>query len=83
MSDPKKSKLRRLLPPIIITVILLAVTIYHGIGIFKILTSHKLLGTSSILGFIVVSCLLVAMIYVLFQRINEIKGGEEDDFDKY
>ncbi len=83
MSDPKKSKLKRLLPPIIITVILLAVTIYNGIRIYKILADNKLLGTTSILGFIVVLCVLAAMIYVLIQRVKEIKGGEEDDFDKY
>ncbi len=36
-----------------------------------------------IVQFLICSSLIALMIYVVIQRIKEIKGGEEDDISKY
>ena len=69
---------KKMIAPVIITVlVVLYYILYFGLlvvyvdGIFKLL-----------LG-IIPLILAGAMIYVCIERINEIKGGEEDDLGKY
>lgn len=65
--------------PIIITVLVILYFIaYFGLLIYLVEnTVLKLL-----LG-IIPALLAAVMIYVCFQRIKEIKGGEEDDLSQY
>lgn len=74
-----KSRCRRLIAPVLITLLLVA---YFG---------ASLLGVVSIPGppmaKLAASLLLVALIgasvFVLVERIGEVRSGEEDDLSKY
>jgi hypothetical protein len=69
---------KKMVAPIIITI--LAVIYYFlYFGILMILIDGYL---KLLLGIIPLA-LAAVMIYVCIQRINEIKGGEEDDLSKY
>jgi hypothetical protein len=69
---------KKMVAPIMISILMvLYYVVYFGFiisyldGIFKILLGIIPLALSGV------------MIYVCVQRINEIKGGEEDDLSKY
>jgi hypothetical protein len=69
---------KKMVAPILISIlIVLYYVVYFGLiisyldGIWKILLGIIPLALSGV------------MIYVCIQRINEIKGGEEDDLSKY
>ena len=72
-------KRKKLIAPIIITVILVcALAAYLAMYLFApIPVWVKVLCTAVFLGFIGVS------VFVLVERINEIKKGEEDDLSQY
>lgn len=82
----KKTR-RKLIAPIIITILLVLYFIFYiGIGVNFIGLGFnggpmsliiKILFILIPLGFIILS------IYLLYERIGEIKGGEEDDLSKY
>ena len=64
--------------PIIITILfVLYLVIYFAVII------NTVSGIMKILLGVVPLALAAVMIYVCIQRINEIKGGDEDDLSKY
>jgi len=69
-----------MIAPIIITVVLALYYIGYGIVIFLIDTLPPFV---KILGGVVPLFVVGAIVYVLIERIKEIKKGEEDDLDKY
>ena len=74
MNDKKK----KMIAPIIITIIfIIYFVVYFGVIISEVTGALKIL-----LG-VVPLALAAVMIYVCIQRINEIKGGDEDDLSKY
>ena len=73
--DHKKKKM---VAPIIITILfVLYLVIYFAVII------NTVSGIMKILLGVVPLALAAVMIYVCIQRINEIKGGDEDDLSKY
>ena len=72
-------KTKKIIPPIIITCILLLYFIFWLLGVISIPDPLwlKILGTIIILFFIGVS------IFVLIERIKEIRSGEDHDLSKY
>lgn len=75
-----KKQTKKLIAPIIVTVlIILYLMFYMGIGLS---ISHMPLIIKMVL-LVVPICLIVLSVSMLFERIDEIKGGEEDDLSKY
>jgi hypothetical protein len=68
-----------MLAPSIVVLICLAYFIAFGVGI--ILAPGHFLFKAGLLG--VPAGLILAMLYVLYKRYTEIKGGFEDDLDDY
>lgn len=73
-----KAKDKKMIAPIIISVIVVGYYILY----FAILLS-LLDGISRFVFGIIPIILSIVMIRVCIERINEIKGGEEDDISKY
>ena len=72
------NKKKKMVAPIIITILfVLYLVIYFAVII------NTVSGIMKILLGVVPLALAAVMIYVCIQRINEIKGGEEDDLSKY
>ena len=75
-----KKQTKKLIAPIIITVLIVLYFVFYmfiGVSIAEIPMFMKILALIIPIGLIVLS------IYMLFERIGEIKGGEEDDLSKY
>lgn len=70
---------KKVIAPVVITVLLvLCLVFYLAVGIsYPIPVKYKIIGTLVALGLIGVS------IYVLIERIKEIRSGEEDDISQY
>ena len=69
---------KKMVAPIIITILfVLYLVIYFAVII------NTVSGIMKILLGVVPLALAAVMIYVRIQRINEIKGGDEDDLSKY
>lgn len=72
------NKKKKMVAPIIITILfVLYLVIYFAVII------NTVSGIMKILLGVVPLALAAIMIYVCIQRINEIKGGDEDDLSKY
>ena len=72
------NKKKKMVAPIIITIVfVLYLVIYFAVII------NTVSGIMKILLGVVPLALAAVMIYVCIQRINEIKGGDEDDLSKY
>lgn len=72
------NKKKKMIAPIIITILfVLYFVIYFAVII------NEVTGIMKILFGVVPLALAAVMIYVCVQRINEIKGGDEDDLSKY
>lgn len=69
---------KKMIAPIVVTVL---VILYYLIYFFAMIT--VLPGIWKVLLGIIPIIFVAVMIYVCVQRINEIKGGEEDDLSKY
>lgn len=75
-----KKQTKKLIAPILITILIVFYfTFYIWLGIF---TSEIPL-IMKILLVVFPMALIVLAIYMLIERIKEIKGGEEDDLSKY
>ena len=72
---------RKLLAPVIITIIAVAVLILMAIVYFGLGTVMLAFGGPVWLGGLMVGC--GASAYVLWERIKEIRSGEEDDLSQY
>ena len=70
---------KKMIAPIIIVFLNLAY--YIAFGVFFVKFAAPLILKLS--GIIVPAALSAAFIWLLVQRIKEIKGGEEDDLGKY
>ena len=69
---------KKLIAPIIITILIICYFIFYmWIGL---LISN---GITKVLLFVIPLGLIVVSVSMLFERINEIKDGEEDDLSKY
>jgi len=68
-----------MIAPIIIVFLILAY--YIAFGVFFVKFAAPLI--LKLIGIIVPAVLSAAFIWLLVQRIKEIKGGEEDDLGKY
>ena len=71
---------KKLIAPIIITILLICYFIFY-IGVGLLIAGIPLI--AKILVFIIPIGLIILSVYMLFERIEEIKGGEEDDLSKY
>lgn len=72
-------KTKKIIAPIIITCILILYFIFWILGIINIPDS---LGVK-IIGIIIPLFFIGVSIFVLIERIKEIRSGEEDDLSKY
>ena len=75
-----KKQTKKLIAPIIITILIICYLLFYmSIGIFidEFPSVMKMLLLIIPIGFIILT------ICMLFERIKEIKGGEEDDLSKY
>lgn len=71
---------KKLIAPIVITILLVLYFIFYITIGFKISVLPSILRVILVvvpLGFMILA------IYMLYERIQEIKGGEEDDLSKY
>jgi uncharacterized membrane protein (DUF485 family) len=71
---------KALVAPIVITILI----VLYFIGFIVIaLTTNWLPVGMMIAGVVIPLCLAGVMIYVLVQRVKEIRSGEEDDLGQY
>ncbi|HPF86979.1 MAG TPA: hypothetical protein PK537_02860 [Candidatus Limiplasma sp.] len=76
----QKKHQKKLIAPIIIAVLLVA----YFIGFIVVLATTTLLSAGWIIvGAVIPLCLAGVTIYVLIERIKEIRSGEEDDLSQY
>lgn len=71
--------MKKIVPPIIITIILIAYFILYISGAIHIPEPWWLRVT----GVIIPLALIGVSIFILVERIKEIRSGEEDDLSKY
>ena len=75
-----KEQVKKLIAPIVITILLVCYFIFYT-AVSLLLDEIPIFGK---LLFVIIPILLIILsIYMLFERIREIKGGEEDDLSKY
>jgi len=74
-----KNSNKKLIAPIIITILLV---IYFGTFVVTCFYVPVPIA-GKIIGFLIPLALICVSIFVLIERIKEIKGGEEDDLSKY
>jgi len=74
----KEGHKRKMVAPIIVTFIFI---LYYILYFAIIISAFK--GIARIAFGVIPVAMAAVMIYVCFQRIDEIKGGEEDDLSKY
>nr|WP_252722084.1 hypothetical protein [Treponema socranskii] len=70
---------KKMIAPTVIVFLILAY--YIAFGVFFVKFAAPLI--LKLIGIIVPAALSAAFIWLLVQRIKEIKGGEEDDLGKY
>lgn len=71
----------KLIAPIIISVLLAAYYIFLAIMIVRI--GELMPPWVKILGVLIPLALFAVVLYVMIQRIQEIRSGEEDDLSQY
>ena len=71
--------MKRLIAPVVITVLMVLILI--GYALTCLFIDFFLFG--KIMGILVCMALVGVSVYVLIERINEIRSGEEDDLSKY
>ena len=75
-----KKHTKKLIAPIIITVLVVCYFVFYiSVGLF--ITDVP--SIVKILMLIIPISLAILSVYMLIERIREIKGGEEDDLSKY
>lgn len=72
-------KFKKIIAPVIITILLL---VYYAAYLWgwSYITAPSWL---KVIGLIIPICLMGVSVYVLLERIKEIRSGEEDDIGKY
>ena len=76
----RKKPEKSIIAPVIVVVVTIAFAVFYGVG-FLFVTAPLSFGRVLAVG--VPAAIAVAAIWVLRQRISEIKSGEEDDLDRY
>lgn len=76
----KNNHMKKLVAPIIITVLLIIAYILWGVSVALFLEVSIFL---KLIWLIIPIILIGVCIYVLIERIIEIRSGEEDDLSKY
>ena len=71
--------IKKIFPPIIITCLLIVFFVFHISGILVIPGPRYI----KVLGIIISLVLIGYSIFVLVERIKEIRSDEEDDLSKY
>ncbi|MFV0465126.1 MAG: hypothetical protein ACK5ML_03560 [Lachnospiraceae bacterium] len=80
MNEKKPEHWKKIIAPVIITSL---IVIYYLFYVLMILVIPVIPGIVKLLLGVIPLALIGAMIYVLIERINEIRSGEEDDLSKY
>lgn len=75
-----KKQTKKLIAPIVITILLVCYFVFY---IYWSLLIYEIPLFINILLIVVSIGLIILNIYMLIERIKEIKGGEEDDLSKY
>ncbi|MGN0291932.1 MAG: hypothetical protein ACI4C5_08370 [Lachnospiraceae bacterium] len=70
---------KKLVAPIIITCLIVVYYIFFFCVLMVGISSN----IGKFLAGVIPLCLIGVMVYVLIQRIHEIRSGEEDDLSKY
>lgn len=76
----KNNHMKKLIAPIVITVLLVVAYILWGVSVALFLEVSIFL---KLIWLIIPIILIGVCIYVLIERIIEIRSGEEDDLSKY
>ena len=71
--------LKKIIAPLVITIITIAYFLFYAYMCFVLLVP---VFVKIVCGVIAVA-LICCIIFVFIERVNEIKGGEEDDLSKY
>lgn len=79
MEEKNKNHIKKLIAPIVIGILLI---LYYGVFLIICFFMKMPLAAKILFGLIPL-CLCGVVIYVLAERIREIKGGEEDDLSQY
>lgn len=75
-----KKQTKKLIAPIVITILMILYFIFYiSVGLFIM----DIPSITKALMLIIPISLIILSVYMLFERIGEIKGGEEDDLSKY
>ena len=72
-------KARKMIAPVIVTVLLVLVLVFYGVLCFCV----DFPVVFKITGLIAVAALIGVSVFVLVERIEEIRSGEEDDLSQY
>lgn len=72
-------KTKKMIAPLIITCILMVYFAFFILGVVNILDPLWV----KVIGIIIPLALMGVSIFVLIERIKEIRSGEEDDLSKY
>ena len=75
-----KKNTKKLIAPIIITIVVVIYFIFYMTIGFKLYVLPFIMRAILV---VVPLALMLVSIYMLYERIQEIKGGEEDDLSKY
>lgn len=75
-----KSYIKKLIAPVIITILLVIAYVIWGLSVALILEVSIYL---KVLWLVIPALLIGVCIYVLIERIIEIRSGEEDDLSNY
>ena len=73
-------KMGKLAAPIVVTVLL---CLWFGTWLVMAWSARGLTLWAKLLGTVIPLALIGVSLYVLAQRINEIRSGDEDDLDHY
>ncbi|MBU9727517.1 hypothetical protein [Diplocloster modestus] len=71
--------IKKLIAPIIIAVLF----VLYLTGLLVLWTNFYLPLPAKVIGMVILLALAAVMVFVLVERIQEIRSGEEDDLSKY
>ena len=70
---------KKIIAPIVVTI---GITLYYTIGVI-VLVHVALLNIIKVTSIIVSVIITVVFVFILIERIKEIRSGEEDDLSQY
>ena len=75
----KKQYRRKIIGPAAVTVIILLYLVIYGVGLIRLIPGVFFKAAAAVIP----ALLAAVMVFVLIERIKEIRSGEEDDLSKY